>query len=790
MMPDESLPANPALAEALRCAARGWAVLPLEPGEKVPLGALVPHGLLDATTDPGRIEHWWTLAPDAGVGIRTGAVSGLVVLDIDPRHGGDESIEELERRHGKLPDTVVVLTGGGGRHVFFSHPGPGLKVPNAIRLGTLPGIDVRADGGYVVAPPSRHPSGRTYAWELSSHPDDIPLATLPDWLSQLMRPAAPPVNGTVSKETIPEGERNTILTSLAGSMRKRGMGPAAILAALLAENAQRCLPPLLQVEVERIAASVSRYAPAPPTSVGKISQATRLVELASDAQLFHTQDNEPFAAIQLDGHRETWSLKSRSFSLWLRRCFFEKSATAPSAQAIQDAVAILESKALFEGPTRPVFTRLAEHKGDIYLDLANGSWEVVRITSAGWEVMTEPPVHFRRAKGMASLPHPAAGGHLDQLRVFVNVAREGDWILLLAWMLGALRANGPYPILALHGEHGSAKSTTARIVRSLIDPSTTPLRTEPRDGRDVMIGARNAWCLVFDNLSALPLWFSDMLCRLSTGGGLATRELYSDAEEVLFEAQRPVILTGIEEIASQGDLLDRILILELPGIDDDHRCTEANFWKAFEQGRPLILGALLDGVSGALRVLPTITLSGLPRMADFAVWASAGLTALGGEPSTFLTAYAANRDRSHEVALEASLLAAVVETLVAVNGGSWEGTATELLKTLTDQADESVRRQRGWPASARAASNALRRLQNDLRAVGVCIEFRKEPGGRRRLIAIRKTAPSTVPTVPTVPDDPSVDSARPQIDAGRDAGDDRDAGMRPDSGGAVGGGGS
>jgi len=740
MMLDDFGSENLLLVEALADAKRGWAILPLEPGKKTPHGALVPHGLLDATTDTVAIKRWWKLTPDAGIGIRTGAVSGLVVLDIDPRHGGDESLLELEGQHGTLPETVTALTGGGGQHAFFLHPGPTVLIRNSVRLGGLAGLDVRADGGYVVAPPSRHPNGRAYAWELSSHPDDIPLAVLPDWLRELVHPTAIPGDRD-SKEPIPDGERNATLTRLAGSMRRRGMSQEAILAALLAENEQRCRPPLPRSEVERIAASVSRYPPSPPTSPRKISQATNLVELVSNAELFHTKDIEPFAAIQIDGHRETWSLKSSVFRLWLRRCFFGKFGTAPNAQAVQDALAILESRALFEGPTLPVFTRLAEHAGDIYLDLTNSSWEVVRIAPSGWEIMPEPPVHFRRAKAMAALPHPAAGGHLDQLRAFVNVAREGDWILFQAWMLGALRPHGPYPILALHGEQGSAKSTTARIIRSLIDPNTSPLRTEPRDGRDVMIGARNAWCLAFDNLSSLPTWLSDMLCRLSTGGGLATRELYSDAEEVLFEAQRPVILTGIEEIANQSDLLDRILILELPSIDDGHRRTEAEFGKAFEAVRPLILGALLDGVSGALRILPDVMLPKLPRMADFAVWASAGITTIWGTSDQFLSAYAANRDRSHEVALDGSLLAPVVDTLATANKGFWEGTATDLLQALTSLADESVRRRRGWPSSARVASNALRRLQRDLRAIGISLEFHKEPGGRRRLITIRKVAP-------------------------------------------------
>jgi hypothetical protein len=780
---------NPLLAAALGYAGRGWPVLPLTPREKAPLGTLVPHGLHDATTDHATIKQWWAAAPAANVGIRTGAISGLVVLDVDPRHGGDDALKELEQNHGKLPDTVIALTGGGGCHYLFAHPGPRVVVRNAVAVDGARGLDARGDGGYIVAPPSRHPRGRDYLWELSSHPDEVPIAVPPPWLLKLLCPTSSPGNDPTAGAAIPEGGRNTILASLAGAMRRQGMTPEAIRSALRAENAQRCQPPLPPTEVDRIAASVSRYEPAPSKPSRGASQATRLVELAAGAELFHTPEREAFATVAVDGHRETWSLKSTPFRLWLRSCYFGATGAAPNSQAIQDALGVLESRALFVGPELRVFVRLAWHDGAIYLDLANDRWEAVRITPRGWEIVTDPAVRFRRTKGMALLPHPVHGWALDALRPFVNVAREGDWVLVVAWLLAAVRPAGPYPILALHGEQGSAKSSMARALRALIDPNTSPLRAEPRDGRDVMIGAKNAWCLAYDNLSSLPGWLSDALCRLSTGGGFATRELYTDDEEVLFEAQRPVILNGIEEVASQGDLLDRMLVLDLPGIEEDQRRREDTFNQAFEAARPQILGALLDAVSGALRELPNVRLQTYPRMADFAAWAVAGMTALGWPPDIFRTAYAANRERSHDVALEASQLAAEVRALAGK--GPWEGTASDLLRVLNEQADESVRRQRSWPASPRAASNTLRRLKPDLRAVGVLVEFRKEPGGRRRLISIRTVPPPSVPTVPTVPDNlplfsggpATAHSSTPPAHRPWDAWDERDDSEPPISSG-------
>jgi len=240
---------------ALTYAARGWPVLPLVPRGKEPLARLVAHGVKDASADPQTVGAWWQTEPAANVGIAVPA--GMFVLDVDPRAGGDETLGELERRHGPLPGTVECLTGGGGRHLYF-------RAPQGVRLrGRLgPGLDVKASGGYVVAPPSLHPTGRPYTWEISGHPDDVQPAPAPIWLLDLLsdgqggHPAG-------RDAPIPQGERNATLASMAGAMRRRGMSPAAIEAALLAENAARCDPPLGEDEVRTIARSVGRYDPAP-----------------------------------------------------------------------------------------------------------------------------------------------------------------------------------------------------------------------------------------------------------------------------------------------------------------------------------------------------------------------------------------------------------------------------------------------------------------------------------------------------------------------------------------------
>jgi hypothetical protein len=480
----------------------------------------------------------------------------------------------------------------------------------------------------------------------------------------------------------------------------------------------------------------------PIESKKRKSAATLLVALASDAELFHTGENEPFATVKVDGHREIWALRSKSFKRWLLRRFYEVKRSAPSSQALQDALGVLEGKALFEGELREVYVRLAEHDNEIYLDLCDDEWNAVKVSRDGWQLITNPPVRFQRTRGMLPLPQPVAGGSIKELREFLNVSNDNDWILVASWLVAALRPIGPYPILVLHGEQGSAKSTFARLLRTLFDPNVATLRSEPREIRDLMIAATNGLCCAFDNLSNIQPWLSDAICRLATGGGYATRELYSDGDEVIFNVQRPVILNGIEELATRGDLLDRAIVMYLPSIPEKKRRTESDVLREFEAARPRILGALLDAVSAALRNINNVRLPRLPRMADFAMWATSAEEALGFESGTFMAAYSGNRRAANDLVLESSPVAAAL-TSFFIGRDEWIGTATDLLEKLRPYVSESIQKQLSWPKSAKTLSNALRRLAPNLRATGISVDFTREGGTGRRLVILENTRSSS-----------------------------------------------
>jgi hypothetical protein len=346
------------------------------------------------------------------------------------------------------------------------------------------------------------------------------------------------------------------------------------------------------------------------------TQADILIDLAQTAELFHAPGGAGFADVEINGHRETWPIRSKGFRRWLARRFFFETGGAPSSEALQSALNVIEAKAHFDAPERQVYIRVGGLDGRLYLDLGDETWRAVEIDATGWRIVENPPMRFRRASGMKPIPIPMRGGSVAALRSFLNVQTDADFVLVVAWTLACLRNRGPYPVIVLSGEQGSAKSTFSAILRSLLDPNTAPLRALPREDRDLFIAASNGHVLAFDNVSGLPAWISDTLCRLATGGGFAVRQLYSDQDEVLFDAARPVILNGIEDIVTRPDLADRAIFLTLEPISEDRRRPEQELWAAFEAERPRILGVLLDAVAKGLAELPRTKLDKLPRMAD------------------------------------------------------------------------------------------------------------------------------------------------------------------------------
>lgn len=455
-----------------------------------------------------------------------------------------------------------------------------------------------------------------------------------------------------------------------------------------------------------------------------------LVELADSAEVFSNAAGMSFARIEGNGHREVWGLKSQTFREWLESKLYKASGRGANASAMTDAIGTLCAKARHGGGfRREVYTRIYSDNERILIDLADDECRAVEVTRNGWNVIS-PDVDFIRGRTQQSIPVPIAGGKLDDLRAFINASDE-DASLVIAWILSALRTGKPYPVLILQGEQGTGKSTITKLVRSLCDPSAVPMKSIPKEERDLLVSAANNHVIALDNLSGLQGWQSDMICRVATGGGFAARTLYTDADETAYYLQRPVILNGIDDLATRGDLASRALVIPLRPLGDN-RISESELERKWEAARPRIFGALLDALACALKSADTVKLKHKPRMLDFALWSTA---ALGDK---FEAAYIGNQESLIDESLNASPLATAVQALMMVRD-QWQGSPADLLAELGNHDKQGARNGQAWPQAPRGLTNSLRRLAPHLRHIG--IELEQGTGGRNgRDYVIRKVA--------------------------------------------------
>ncbi len=467
------------------------------------------------------------------------------------------------------------------------------------------------------------------------------------------------------------------------------------------------------------------------------SDTGKLVQLVEDKHLHHTPYGVPFAIVPCGDARRAIPIESEEFNQWLTRTVWNQTNEASKSAAVSEAQHILAAKARFDGTEQPLCVRVGSYGEAIYLDLMDDSGTVVKVTAERWSLITDSPVHFRKPQGQLALPVPEHNGDVEALRPFLNADSDDDFRLIVGWCLMALNAfGGPYPVLVLQGVQGSAKSTTARILRLLLDPHQAPLRGRPQDSRDLMISAHNSWVLAYDNLSGLSAGESDTIARLATGVGSTSRKLYTDTDEVVIQACRPTILNGIPAIATRPDLVSRSIVVHLPEIRDRQRRDEFSLYAAFQEARPAIIGGLLDAVSASLRCVSDVSFEQAPRMADFARWVVAAEPTLGWPKGSFLGAYRTSQEDAIASTLETDPVAQAVISL-AGDMGTWQGTPTDLFRILNGRVDPNLRRTRSWPDNVMTLSNRLLRIEPALRSLDVIVERDRAGHSGTRRITIR-----------------------------------------------------
>lgn len=480
------------------------------------------------------------------------------------------------------------------------------------------------------------------------------------------------------------------------------------------------------------------------------SQASQLVALAREKyELFMSEDGRPYG-VKKDGANIALPLRGKAgLRSQLALLYTDNNGgAAPSQSALADAMTVLEGAAQVADPRVP-HLRVGRHGERIIVDLGTADGRCVSIGPDGWQREAKSPVLFRRSGAMKPLPEPVRDGDgLTKLQGLLNTDEE-HFRLLVAWLVACFIPDLPHPILTFRGEQGTGKSYAAKMVIGLVDPSGAPKRTAPRDIKSWATQAFNSWALCIDNISLIPDWLSDALCRAVTGDGIVDRALYTDDDVVVLEFRRVLAMTTIDAGALAGDLAERLLTIGLNLIPDHQRREEAEMDAAYADAHASILASLFDLLSQVLKALPDVTLAERPRMADFArVLAAVDKVK---DWKTLESYKSGARDAVADV-LEGEPFAQAVVALVDRAGPLGVTlTASELLERVPAPSKLPKK----WPKDSTRAGGQLKRLAPALRTIGIEVDDtqRQPKGNRSRLYKLTASESRRIsaPAAPTAP---------------------------------------
>jgi hypothetical protein len=727
------------LGEALRYYDLGWCVIPLKANPPVARkrSQISWKAFTRVRPDREQVEAWWRAYPEAGIALILGEVSGgVVALDFD----GDGALELLDE---ELPPTATSITGSGGKHILFRSD-VRFSTISELRKGHKCHVELRGESSIIVLPPSIHPNGTQYVWEV---PPEEGIADLPAFLKdgvQQRRSTAELFRG------VEAGTRNPAALRIAGQLAGQGHTRDDILNRMLTWNALN-KPPLDDDEILQVVDYViareeeKNEKLALAGDVARPSTALQLVGLAEQYCLEFMTDpmGEAFVRYPVDSHVEVWPVEHSNFQQWMASQYYIVYGSPPNRSSLVDATLIIQEFCR-RGPVRELGNRVLRDGEYIWYDLGEQNRGAVRIRANLWEIIEEPDVIFRRFSHQQQQDRPLPGGAVREILQYLNIPEKDKSrveLLTLVYLVSSFIPDIPHPILLLVGPQGSAKSNFFRLLRSVVDPSIVGVLSFPRDSQEIVQQLSHHWMAMYDNVTVIPDWLSDMLCRACTGEGMSKRKLYTDDEDILYSYRRVVGINGVVSPIERPDLLDRCIVVNLEHIrpaGPHARRTEDEIWGGFNERRPYILGACLDTVAHALDLYETIELEELPRMADFARWGAAIAVALGYTLEDFLQAYAENNSELTQMALEGYPFAQAVLGIVE-RYASWEGTSDELLNEaeLVAAALGISTQGRQWPKTGQWVIRKLRESQTNLLDIGVEVAFPDVRG--RKIIQLRDT---------------------------------------------------
>ncbi|GAA0819238.1 hypothetical protein [Clostridium tertium] len=447
---------------------------------------------------------------------------------------------------------------------------------------------------------------------------------------------------------------------------------------------------------------------------------------------FHNSVEETFVAVDKGNVYEVHRLEDKKYQMLLRKRFYDELGKAISKDNINQAIGVLEAKALYEGAELEVYKRCAEVDGVTYYDLCDKESTIIRIDENGWGVDDTKQMLFIRKNNMGEQVMPI---HYDDLFGLLNkyfrFKSKEDRILHAVSLVTRLIADIPHPIEVIHGEKGASKTTTMRMNKSLIDPSPRDVTSMPKAIQDLAISINNTYMACYDNLDIISSERSDLLCIASTGGVYPKRKLYTNDEESMMSLKSKITLNGINVVAIKADLIDRCILLALERISESERMEERLLWSSFNEDKPKILGAILTALSRAKRIYPTLKLTKLGRMADFTMWGYAVAEALeiGGEE--FLKAYLNNQKKANQEAVESNPVATALIKYMEENS-NFTGTVTNLLTVLNQVAEvEQIdTTSKLWAKEPNVLSRRLNEMKSNLELEGIYYEITQRNHGR------------------------------------------------------------
>ncbi len=494
------------------------------------------------------------------------------------------------------------------------------------------------------------------------------------------------------------------------------------------------------------------------TSDAKKSVATRLVELAeANYRLAVTTDGEP-VALDPDGPNVAHPLRGGRLGLRaaLAAGYMADTSKAAAAGALADALLVIEGRCQAADEIA-VYVRVAPWLDGVVVDLGTPDGRAIVVDPTGWRIVDRSPVTFRRSDLTLALPDPVRTKRDIMAEPIGNVSIDA-WPLVVGWLLAALVPGIPHPVALMRGEQGTGKTLTATRLVDLIDPQAAPVRGVPRDLEQWVIAAAGSWVVAVDNLTTIPPWLSDALCRGVTGEGMVRRRLYTDGELAVTRLRRCIVLTAIDAGALRGDLADRVLAVDLDRIDPTRRRSEADLGAEWDRDRPELFAALLDLLVDVLAVLPSINLAESPRMADFARVLAAldRVRPCDGSDGRTLAHYLDTMKNVEADVVADDPVAAAIVAMVE-QASTWTGTAGELLARLTVPDP----RPRSWPSSARALGGHLRRIAPALRSVGIGVDHQQSRSRREVTLTRRTEKVRDQPSQPSQPSQPAPTLGKP-----------------------------